>query len=638
MKFEEVCMGTENGELVGSFFAESLTDDEVVDLYVTSSEKIEEDKYLGYLLSSNRVVLSGVRGTGKTMILKTADVLIKKDLLHKLHYVNEWERDKRDYKVLPIYISYSGFKEEVTLQNDRDLSEEERQVARDIFRSYFFMTVLQHILAVIEELDLDQEIEFNFFGILTKLGIKREIDKAIKAFRRKGFKELVLSRTNGVDVGIKVSNFGIDSKNEKNMQSKEVLLDDMHKNFLFKETIRSICHKYKIDKIMLLFDEVHYLKYLQSEFFDCLFGLRTESKIAFAISVYPTYMDYGDQFDIPDDAKEVPVSNTLYRPNKEEYERPLINLVKKRVMTYGKKNTEDIITPDALSMLIVLVNGNPRFLLQSIEYLWTENSKKKILSSTITQSFVEKIASSWYLEYCSNQAKRYKSSYDKAMKFVAIIAKRLSDYNKRNINVTNLFLLNEEICKKYGDTLELLLYCRIIDKVGIASFGGKSNNKGTLYALNCMIGWYHGIFTKKQISNLVISIKASYDKDSKVQFNSIKSFDSELGDNKINSCPRLADESCTEPKCQNFFSEEWKSCPYYPTLSLEVNTLSSKEIKIEVLGITDKIANRLHENGIHTVHDILVAGIEGLKEIPWIKDVRANSIYYLAKEYVDDNL
>lgn len=95
-------MGTENGELVGSFFAESLTDDEVVDLYVTSSEKIEEDKYLGYLLSSNRVVLSGVRGTGKTMILKTADVLIKKDLLHKLHYVNEWERDKRDYKVLPI--------------------------------------------------------------------------------------------------------------------------------------------------------------------------------------------------------------------------------------------------------------------------------------------------------------------------------------------------------------------------------------------------------------------------------------------------------------------------------------------------------------------------------------------------------
>lgn len=199
-------------------------------------------------------------------------------------------------------------------------------------------------------------------------------------------------------------------------------------------------------------------------------------------------------------------------------------------------------------------------------------------------------------------------------------------------------MLNEEICKKYSDTLELLLYCRIIDKVGIASFGGKTNYKGTLYALNCMIGWYHGIFSKKQIPNLVKSIKSSYDKDSKVQFDSIKNFDNELGDNKINSCPRLADESCTEPKCQNFFSEEWNSCPYYPNLSLEVNTLSSAEIKIEVLGITERIANRLHENEIHTVHDILVAGVEGLKEIPWIKEVRANSIYYLAKEYVDDNL
>lgn len=631
-------MGIESGELIGPIFAESLTDDEVIDLYVTSSEKIEEDKYLGYLLNSNRVVLSGVRGTGKTMILKTADVLLKKDLLHKLHYVNDWERDKRDYKVLPIYISYSGFKEEVTLQNDRELSEEEKKVAKDIFRSYFFMTILQHILAAIEELELDQEIEFNFFGILTKLGIKREIDKAIKAFRRKGFKELVLSQTNGVDVGIKVSNLGIDSKNVKNMQSKEVLLDDMHKNFLFKETIKSICSKYKLDKIMLLFDEVHYLKYLQSEFFDCLFGLRTESKIAFAISVYPTYMDYGSQFDISDDAKEVPVSNTLYRPSKEEYEKPLINLVKKRVLTYGKKEIDDIISPDALSLLIVLVNGNPRFLLQSIELFWTENNKKKILSSTITQSIVEKIASSWYLDFCSNQAKRYKSSYDKAMKFVRIITRRLSDYNKRNTNITNLFLVNEDICKKYSDTLELLLYSRIIDKVGIASFGGKSSYKGTLYSLNCMIGWHQGIFTKKQISNLVLGLKASYDKDSKVQFDSIKNFDSELGTNKINSCPRLLDESCKEPKCQNFFSEEWQVCPYYPNLSLDVNSMSSTEIDIEDLGITDKIANRLHENGINTVHDILVAGIDGLKEIPWIKDIRANSIYYLAKEYVDDNL
>lgn len=631
-------MTTEKGELIGPIFAESLTDDEILDLYVTSSENLNSDRYLGYLLNADRVVLSGVRGTGKTMILKTGNVLLQKDLMYKLHCVNEWERKKQDYKILPVYISYSGFKEEVTLQNNNELSDEERKAAKEIFRSYFFMTILQNILSSIESLELDQEVEFNFFGILTKLGIKREVDKTIKIFRRRGFRELISSQSKGIDVGIKISNFGMDSKHDKKMQSTEVVLDDMHKNYLFKDTIKSICNTYKLDKIMLLFDEVHYLKFLQSEFFDCLFGFRAEPRISYAISVYPTYMDYGEQFDIPDDAKEVPVTNTLYRPNKEEYEKPLIKLVKKRIETYHNCNYEEIISYDALSLLILLVNGNPRLLLQSIEFLWTENDKKKIQSTTITQKMVEKMASSWYLDYCSNQAKRYKTSYDKATKFVKILSSRLLEYNKRNENVTNLFLLNDEICKKYGDTLELLLYCRIIDKIGIASFGGSLGNKGTLYSLNCLVGWYYGIFSKKQISNLVGSIKASYDKDSKVQFDSIKIFDNEIDISKNNSCPRFIDGSCVEPKCHNFFSEEWEMCPYPPNLSLEVNTPCSNDISIEELGISEKMAIRLHEKNINTLHDILVIGIEGLKEVPFVKNVRANSIYYLAKEYVDDNL
>lgn len=631
-------MKAEKGELMGPIFAESLADEEVIDLYITSSEKLEDDRYLGYLLNADRVVLTGVRGTGKTMILKTGDVLLRKDLMHKLHYVNEWERDKRDYKILPVYISYSGFKEEVTLQNDRELNGEEQKIAKEIFRSYFFMTILQHILATIESLELDQEIEFNFFGIFTKLGIKREIDKTIKTFRRRGFRELILSQSKGVDVGIKISNFGVDSKHDKKMQATEVVLDDMHKNYLFKETIKSICSTYKLDKIMLLFDEVHYLKFLQSEFFDCLFGFRAESQIAFAISVYPTYMDYGEQFDIPDDAKEVPVSNALYRPNKEEYEKPLIKLVKKRIETYRNCGYEEVVSYEALALLILLVNGNPRLLLQSIEFLWTENDKKKIQSTTITQKMVEKMANSWYLEYCSKQAKRYKTSYDKAIKFVKVLSERLLEYNKRNDNVTNLFLLNEKICRKYSDTLELLVYCRIIDKMGIASFGGSLGDKGTLYSLNCLVGWYYGIFSKKQIANLVGKIKASYDKDSKVQFDSIKLFDTEVDIIQNNSCPRLIDSTCTNPKCQSFFSEEWEICPYYPNLSLEISIPCSDDISIEELGISERMAARLHEKNINTLHDILVVGVDGLKEVPFIKNVRANYFYYLAKEYVDDNL
>ncbi|MFQ9617142.1 MAG: hypothetical protein ACLRY8_17260, partial [Clostridium butyricum] len=94
-------------ELTGPLFAEGLRgSDEIIESYIScnNNEDISKDKYIAPIISGNKLIISGVRGSGKTMILKTAEAVMKKDLYHKTFEVNEWELSKDDVKMLPVYI------------------------------------------------------------------------------------------------------------------------------------------------------------------------------------------------------------------------------------------------------------------------------------------------------------------------------------------------------------------------------------------------------------------------------------------------------------------------------------------------------------------------------------------------------
>lgn len=633
----------QNNDLIGPLYAEAISDtDKIIESYISynGANDVSNDKYIAPIISGNRLILSGVRGTGKTMILKTAEAVLKKDLYHKVFELDEWELDESDIKILPVYISYSGFKADISLENEIELTTEEIKYAKEIFRGYFFMSLLQQILKVIDEMELDKNIDFNLFGLKTKFGIKKQVDNVINTFKRIGFRELVKSKKLGADIGMKIKPLNMDSNisNEASNSIKEVTLNDMQKTSLFKDTVQSICDTYKIDKIMLLFDEVHYLKYLQCEFFDVLFGFRNFDKISFSISAYPAFMDYGEYFDVPDDAKELSVSSVLYKPSKAEFENPLIKLVEMRLNTYGHVNYEDIISREALELLILLVDGNPRMLLQSIDFIWRKNNQKKVNSINITQDIIVDMVNDWYIGFRDKQAKRYKTNIKKIDDFSKVITKRLSEYNKRNEISTTFFLLNDEICNHFSDTIDLLHYSRIIDKMRIASFGGSNGTRGIMYLLNPMVGWYYGIFTKSQITNLVKYTKESLDKDKKSQFDTMKSFTSNIDETINISCPRYKDNTCLEAKCKGAYSESWSLCPFYPGMSLEVYTPSYSQVGIEVLNLSDFLNSKLSENGINTLKDILDKELIGLKKIHRIGDVRAKNIYYATKEYIDDNL
>lgn len=248
------------------------------------------------------------------------------------------------------------------------------------------------------------------------------------------------------------------------------------------------------------------------------------------------------------------------------------------------------------------------------------------------------MVNTYYLDFLKNQSKRYKTNFEKAQTFLNGIINRLRDYNHRNDKVTALFLLSDQIINKYSNTIDLLVYSRIIDKIRISSFGGTGNIKGILCLINPMVAIYYGAFTSQsKINSLPQHLKEALEKDKKVQFSNDDAFINKDDELQI-SCPRYLDSTCPEPKCKGSFSEEWSICPFHRNLSLEQRLPLAEEISIQVLSISEKMIKRLNDNGILTIKDVLNSDIEGLQQIYQIGTIRSKNIFFLAKEYTDDNL
>lgn len=565
------------------------------------------------------------------MILKVAHEILEKDII--LAAEEGYMLD-----VLPVYISFSGFKEEVSLQEKESLSAENLAAAQEIFRSFLFTTLLREILTEIEKVKLDSTLDFNFFGIRAKLGIKKEVEKAIKAIKVKGFKELTEQVNSKGSLSIPIIEAVLNTSAEQETSTKYLMMNDMQKITSFKDTIMSICRTYKINSVHFFFDEVYYLNYLQGSFFDALFSFRNDKNINYTVSSYPTFMDYGTSFDIPDDAKEVSVSNILYKPTKDLFESPLIEMISGRISKFRGQNYNEIIDDEALKRLILLFNGNPRMLMQGIDYLWSTNNNSKIIKNTITQTSVMDMEDKWYDKFLFKQTKRYKTSIDKVQAFLTVIVDRIKEFNNRNTNITIYFAISRDIEQKYNETINLLHYSRFIEPIKLTSLGGSESQKAELYLVTPIVLWAMGAFPNKSIKDLEEHIKYSTDKDAKVQFSSVKNFESALAGVDINTCPRAIDGQCIDQECGNSFSERWEICPFHRELSLDRKAISADDIDISELDISERIANRLRTAGINTVKDILLKGKEGLKEINYIRDIRANQIYVLAKEYCDDNI
>ena len=132
-----------NSSIVGPIHAEEITNDEELLLNYVSmngAESIYEDNLINSIIAGDKMILSGVRGTGKTMTMKTGEILLNKKFL---------ERANDSPGILPCFISFSGFKKDVNLQDEYELKEKELSIAREVFRGYFYNFELFKLLLIV---------------------------------------------------------------------------------------------------------------------------------------------------------------------------------------------------------------------------------------------------------------------------------------------------------------------------------------------------------------------------------------------------------------------------------------------------------------------------------------------------------
>ena len=139
----------------------------------------------------------------------------------------------------------------------------------------------------------------------------------------------------------------------------------------FREFIKELCGEFNIKKIIIMFDEACqiFAPMQQREFFDLFRALRSPIIVCKA-AVYPGLVSYGT-FQQFHDATTKKVERTILSP---DYVDKMREIVKNNYPTEYNKMTEN---GELLNTIIYCSNGNPRFLLKSINVILEKSSSLK---------------------------------------------------------------------------------------------------------------------------------------------------------------------------------------------------------------------------------------------------------------------
>ena len=284
---------------------EDLTLDEVDNLYVDT--KIDRENIVA-LKSNQPLLLIGSRGTGKTMLMRKAE--------------RELDNAFNDERILPIYTSF----------------------ATSVIYDNINMTKL-----MLSKILIFLKIKLKEKGIIVQGSIFRPIisDK-INPIAQKLEKYIEVMSSNNDDEN---ETSEIPSIND------DKILDNID---FFKEFIKELCDEYKIKKIIVMFDEACqiFAPEQQREFFDLFRALRSSFIICKA-AVYPGLVSYGT-FQEFHDATTKKIERHILASDYIEKMREIVR------NNYPNEFQNFLSTGELLDTIIYCANGNPRFLLKSL--------------------------------------------------------------------------------------------------------------------------------------------------------------------------------------------------------------------------------------------------------------------------------
>lgn len=322
------------------FRTEDLKQREIQDKFV-ETEKDREN--IEYLKKKTPIILSGSRGTGKTMLLKMAE--------------KEMDDKFDEDRILPVFVSFS---KAIFVDIDKDIL---------YFKQWMLSKIMFELRIKLKKhgIGITQP---SIFGSL--FGCNDETDELTDKLNTFiSIMEETWRRKDG-DANEKLQEvFGVEP-------DRIGVISDVD---YFKKLIEELCEYYNIERVVLLFDEAchNFIPIQQREFFTFFRDLRTPY-ISCKAAVYPGITSYGT-FQAFHDAEIRKVERDL---SDKDYVSNMREMVRNQLGEDVYKIFES--NGDNFDALIYAASGNPRLMLKSI---YTASNELKSLNTTNTNNTIK---------------------------------------------------------------------------------------------------------------------------------------------------------------------------------------------------------------------------------------------------------
>jgi hypothetical protein len=405
------------------FRTESIQLDEIQGLFVST----KQDRHIiDSLKSSDSVILEGSRGTGKSFLIRMAEV--------------ELDKSFSECRMLPVYVNFVA--SSLIYTNDPEQ-----------FKHWMLASICHKLIRALRKKGL-------LIGSSPATELLSGRDADPESLEQK-FKTIHKAYEDSY-------------KGSGDAVSPEEIPDLVH----FKDAVEEICEDSNIKRICFLFDEaIHIFRPEQQRQFFTLFRDLRSPYISCKAAVYPGVTSYGNTFEMSHDATYLKIERDILS---DEYLARMKEIVLKQADENLTKSLNE--NGENFSVLVYSASGNPRMLLKTVEKcprMRTKDVNEVIKNFYRTDIWTEHTG-------LGDKYKGHKAIVDWGRNFIedyVLPATRQKNETRAEHNEsTCYFWIHRDVPETVKEALRLLEYTGIIRKNGEAVRATKSE-LGTRYEL-----------------------------------------------------------------------------------------------------------------------------------------------------------
>jgi len=389
-------------------------------------------------------------------------------------------------------------------------------------------------------------------------------------------------------------------------------------------TMQEVGKFFKLKGVVFLFDEAaHTFIPEQQEVFFEIFKLIHGGEISVKAAVYPTVTSYGRNFEIGQDA--IPVYIDRFEaagPGRAENRKLFRDIVSKRVGS-GKVKKTIFAHGELLDLCIDLSTGNPRAFFHLLNKA-IDNGFSERAIMLATSSFVD----SELLPYHNNLAKRlpkYSAHVRIGIELLRTLIipeiKAKNSTDKKSGYQSAFFTMPRDISPNLRLMLDLLCYSGILVSKGTVKIAGLKT--GQRYMVNLSLLMTEKAFAKPKPIDALSSISLT-------DYREFSGEDSKMVD-------FLEKLKTAGAQCLNCGAEIVQSAKFCSNCGSSVSTKSIigalLEEPVDALSLSDRLKNRVRPK-FAKVGNIIHATRDEIMEIKYIKDARSRIIKNAADEFI----